>query len=169
MVIFLELALSGYPPEDLLLKTAFINENLKYIEKLRAGASGIIAVVGFAGSEEGSIFNSAAVIYDNRIWPVYHKQYLPNYSVFDEERYFRKGETNYIFKIGCHLVGLNICEDIFYTSCPASIQSIEGCAELIIKISASPYHTEKIEEREKMLATRAYDNRVNIAYVNLVG
>ncbi|MBN2073037.1 MAG: NAD+ synthase [Actinobacteria bacterium] len=169
LVIFPELVLTGYPPEDLLLKTAFIDENLKYIEKLKSVAPDIIVIAGFADSREGSIFNSAAVIYNNRIWPVYHKQRLPNYSVFDEERYFRKGETDYIFKIANNLVGLNICEDIFYANGPATVQSIEGCADLIINISASPYHTGKIDEREKMLATRAYDNRVNIAYVNLVG
>lgn len=169
IVIFPELALTGYPPEDLLLKTAFVSENLKYIDKISKEVGDIIAIVGFAGSSQGSIYNSAAIICKEKIRSVYNKQHLPNYSVFDEERYFQKGDTDYIYKIRDHLVGVNICEDIFYPSGPARIQSIAGGAQLIINISASPYHTEKIASREKMLSKRAVDNRVNIAYVNLVG
>ncbi len=169
IVIFPELALTGYPPEDLLLKTAFVSENLKYIDKISKEVGDIIAIVGFTGSSQGSIYNSAAIICKEKIRSVYNKQRLPNYSVFDEERYFQKGDTDYIYKIRDHLVGVNICEDIFYPSGPARIQSIAGGAQLIINISASPYHTEKIVSREKMLSKRALDNRVNIAYVNLVG
>jgi len=169
IIIFPELALTGYPPEDLLLKTAFISENLKYIDKISKVVGDIIAIVGFAGSTRGAIYNSAAIISGAKIISVYNKQHLPNYSVFDEERYFQKGNTNYIYKIKDHLVGVNICEDIFYASGPARIQSIAGGADLIINISASPYHTEKISSREKMLSTRAVDNRVNLVYVNLVG
>ena len=169
IVTFPELALTGYPPEDLLLKTAFINENSKYIEKISKEVGDIIAIVGFAGNARGSIYNSAAIMSGARIVSVYNKQYLPNYSVFDEERYFRKGDTNYIYKIRDHLIAVNICEDIFYASGPTRIQSITGGAELIINISASPYHTEKIPAREKMLSVRAADNIVNLVYVNLVG
>ncbi len=169
IVIFPELALTGYPPEDLLLKTAFIDENLKYIDKISKKVGDIIAIVGFAGSTSGSIYNSAAIMSGTKIVSVYNKQHLPNYSVFDEERYFQKGNINYVYKIGDHLVGVNICEDIFYAAGPARTQSIFGGAELIINISASPYHTEKISSREKMLAKRAVDNRVNLVYVNLVG
>ena len=169
IVIFPELALTGYPPEDLLLKTAFISENLKYIDKISKVTGDIIAIVGFAGSTRGSIYNSAAIMSGAKIISVYNKQHLPNYSVFDEQRYFQKGNINYIYKIDDHLVGVNICEDIFYASGPTSIQSIAGGADLIINISASPYHTEKISSREKMLSTRAIENRVNLVYVNLVG
>ncbi len=169
IVIFPELSLTGYPPEDLLLKTAFIKENLKYIDKISKKVGDIIAIVGFAGSTNDSIYNSAAIMSGTKIVSVYNKQYLPNYSVFDEERYFQKGNVNYIYKIGDHLVGVNICEDIFYAAGPTRIQSITGGADLIINISASPYHTEKISSREKMLSTRAVDNRVNLVYVNLVG
>ncbi len=169
IVIFPELALTGYPPEDLLLKTAFIDENLKYIDKISKKVGDIIAIVGFAGSTSGSIYNSAAIMSGTKIVSVYNKQHLPNYSVFDEERYFQKGNINYVYKIGDHLVGVNICEDIFYAAGPARTQSILGGAGLIINISASPYHTEKISSREKMLAKRAVDNRVNLVYVNLVG
>ncbi|TET52267.1 MAG: NAD+ synthase, partial [Actinomycetota bacterium] len=169
IVIFPELALTGYPPEDLLLKTAFVSENLKYIDKISKEVGDIIAIVGFTGSSQSSIYNSAAIICKEKIRSVYNKQHLPNYSVFDEERYFQKGDTDYIYKIRDHLIGVNICEDIFYPSGPVMIQSIAGGAQLIINISASPYHTEKIASREKMLSKRALDNRVNIAYVNLVG
>ena len=104
-----------------------------------------------------------------KICYIYSKQHLPNYSVFDEERYFNRGDVNYIFNINGHPVGLNICEDIFYASGPTKAQAIAGGAELIINISASPYHVGKVESREKMVSTRASDNIVNIVYLNMVG
>lgn len=169
IVVFPELSITGYPPEDLLLKNAFIDENIGYLNKLKKKVTNIIAIVGFVNKEHGEIYNSAAVIYNNQIKSIYNKQFLPNFSVFDEERYFKKGSVNYIYKIAGILIGINICEDIYYSSGPTKIQSVIGGAELIINISASPYHTEKIKEREKILFTRAVENRVNIAYVNLVG
>jgi len=168
-VIFPELSITGYPPEDLLLKNDFIDENISCLDRLKKDVSDIIAVVGFVNREKNSIYNSAAVIYDHQIKSIYNKQFLPNYSVFDEERYFKKGTLNYIFKISESLIGINICEDIFYPSGPAKIQSIIGGAELVINISASPYHTGKIKEREKTLINTAKDNCVNIVYVNLIG
>ena len=169
LAVFPELALTGYPPEDLLLKKAFIRENIEHIEKIKEEVSGIAAIVGFANSSNGSIYNSAAMICGKKISSIYNKQHLPNYSVFDEQRYFSRGAINYIYRINGHLVGLNICEDIFYASGPAKAQAIAGGAELIINISASPYHTEKIGSREKMISARASDNMVNIAYVNMAG
>jgi len=109
------------------------------------------------------------VIYNRQIKSIYYKQFLPNYSVFDEERYFKKGIVNHIFKIAENLIGINICEDIFHPAGPAKIQSTLGGAELLINISASPYHTEKIKEREKILINTAKDNCVNIVYANLIG
>ena len=108
-------------------------------------------------------------MYNKQIKSIYNKQFLPNYSVFDEERYFQKGNKNYIYKVKGIPIGLSICEDIYYSSGPVQMQSILGGAELIINISASPYYIGKIEEREKILFTRAVDNRVAIMYVNLVG
>jgi len=169
IAVFPELSITGYPPEDLLLKTAFIDENIRYLKKLKKITSDIIAIVGFVNKEHNQIYNSAAVLYNNEIRAIYNKQFLPNYSVFDEERYFKKGSINYIFKIAGTLIGINICEDIFHPSGPTRIQSIIGGAELIINISASPYHTEKARERERVLFNAATDNLVNIAYVNLVG
>ncbi|PIU28982.1 MAG: NAD+ synthase [Candidatus Hydromicrobium americanum] len=169
VVIFPELSITGYPPEDLLLKTDFVNENIKYLYKLQKITTNIVAVIGFVNKEHDGIYNSAAVLHNKGIKSIYNKQFLPNYSVFDEERYFKKGSQNYIYKIAGILIGINICEDIYYSSGPTKIQSIIGGAELVINISASPYHTEKIKERGKILFTRAVENRVNIAYVNLVG
>lgn len=168
IIAFPELCICGYPPEDLLLKPAFINQNLCYLEKIKKLSEGIIIIVGFINQEQ-EIYNSAAVLYNNQIKSIYNKQFLPNYSVFDEERYFQKGNKNFIYKINDVPIGLNICEDIYYSEGPVKLQSILGGAELIINISASPYHIGKIEEREKILFTRAVDNRVNIMYVNLVG
>jgi len=169
IVVFPELSITGYPPEDLLLKTAFIDENISYLNKLKRLTTNIIVIIGFVNKEHGGIYNSAAVIYNNQIKSVYNKQFLPNYSVFDEGRYFKKGSTNHILKIAGTLVGINICEDIFHPSGPARIQSVIGGAELIINISASPYHTEKIKERKKVLLNTAIDNCVNLAYLNMVG
>jgi NAD+ synthase (glutamine-hydrolysing) len=169
ITIFPELALTGYPPEDLLLKNAFIRENMKYLDKIKEEVHGTAAIVGFAHKKDSAIFNSAAVMCGKDICYIYNKQRLPNYSVFDEERYFNRGDKNYIFNINGHPVGLNICEDIFYASGPTKAQSIAGGAELVINISASPYHIGKVETREKMVATRATDNIVNIVYLNMVG
>lgn len=169
IAIFPELALTGYPPEDLLLKNAFIRENLKYLDKIKEEVHGIAAIVGFAYKKDSSIYNSAAVMCQKEICYIYNKQRLPNYSVFDEERYFSRGDKNYIFNINGHPVGLNICEDIFYASGPTKAQSLAGGAELVINISASPYHIGKVETREKMVAARATDNIVNIVYLNMAG
>ncbi len=168
LAIFPELALTGYPPEDLLLKDAFIKENIDYIGKIKEEISSIAAIVGFANSHNGSLFNSAAVMCGKKIISIYNKQHLPNYSVFDEQRYFNRGNINYLYRINGHLVGLNICEDIFYAYGPARAQAAGG-AELIINISASPYHSGKIGSREKMISVRASDNMVNIAYLNMAG
>lgn len=167
-VIFPELALTGYPPEDLLLKPSFIDKNLEYIEKIKLLSENIVVICGFIG-RENEIYNSAALMHDKKIVSVYNKQHLPNYSVFDEERYFQKGNRNKVFRIRDILVGVNICEDIYYCEGPAKIQAVYGGAQLIINISASPYHAGKIFEREKMLHTRAADCRACIVYVNLVG
>lgn len=151
-----------------MLKPSFIEKNLEYIEKVKILSENIIIICGFIW-QENEIYNSAAIMQNKEILSVYNKQYLPNYSVFDEERYFQKGRSNKIFKINDVLIGVNICEDIYYPEGPAKIQAVYGGAQLIINISASPYHAGKVFEREKMLHTRATDCRTCIAYVNLVG
>ncbi|MFO7928946.1 MAG: NAD+ synthase [Candidatus Humimicrobiaceae bacterium] len=168
IIAFPELSLTGYPPEDLLLKPAFIEDNLKYLEKVKGLSENIVIILGFANRDQ-YLYNSAAVMHDGEIASTYNKQFLPNYSVFDEERYFQKGSNNLVYAVGDILVGVNICEDIHYSSGPTKAQAILGGAKLIINISASPYHIGKSFEREKILFTRAVDNRVNIMYVNMVG
>ncbi len=162
-----ELALSGYPPEDLLLKPQFIAANLQALDKIISASAGIISIVGFV-DKTTDIHNAAAIICDGELKGVYHKTFLPNYSVFDEYRYFDAGQSAPIFAYGDALLGVNICEDIWYPGGPTQIQALAG-AQVIINISASPYHAGKGKDRERMLATRAEDNAVALAYVNLIG
>jgi NAD+ synthase (glutamine-hydrolysing) len=167
VIAFPELAICGYPPEDLLLKPQFIKENHRALEKVAKGSPGITVIVGFVDTEK-DIYNAAAVLHDSRLVDVYRKAYLPNYGVFDEDRYFRAGNTCPVYTIAGVGIGINICEDIWYESGPATAQTCAG-AEVIINISASPYHAGRGNYRERMLATRATDNVTIIVYVNLVG
>jgi NAD+ synthase (glutamine-hydrolysing) len=168
LVAFPELALTGYPPEDLLLKPAFIRDNVKALERIVAASKGIAAVVGFVDRQDQAIYNAAAVIADGKLAGVYHKIYLPNYGVFDEDRYFTRGNECPVFTINGTAVGVNICEDIWYAVGPTAVQRNLG-AEVIVNINGSPYHRGKLGFREQMLATRAADNGVILAYVNTVG
>lgn len=162
-----ELSLTGYPPEDLLLKPQFIEANLKALDEIVAASREITTIVGFV-AKTTDIHNAAAVICDGQLKGVYHKTYLPNYGVFDEYRYFKAGEAAPVFVYGEVPIGVNICEDIWYPGGPTQIQALAG-AQVIINISASPYYAGKGRDRERMLATRAEDNAVALAYVNLVG
>jgi len=162
-----ELALTGYPPEDLLLKPQFISANRKALDEVIAASKGIVSIIGFV-DRTNDIHNAAAVICDGELKGVYHKTYLPNYGVFDEYRYFDAGQSAPIFAYGDVLIGVNICEDIWYPGGPTQVQALAG-AQVIINISASPYYAGKGKDRERMLATRAEDNAVALAYVNLVG
>ena len=167
LVIFPELAVTGYPPEDLLLKPRFISDNLKSLDSIARKIRGIAAVVGFV-DRKADIYNAAAVIQNGRVAGVYHKMYLPNYGVFDEQRYFQAGRSPLNFVLNGVTVGLNICEDIWYPDGPTRAQALAG-AELIVNINASPYNTGKALVREEMLVTRALDNDCVIAYNNTVG
>jgi len=162
-----ELVLPGYPPEDLLLKPQFIESNLKALERIVPAATGIIAIVGCV-AKSSDIHNAAAVICDGELKGFYYKNFLPNYGVFDEYRYFDAGQSAPIYAYGDVLFGVNICEDIWYPGGPTQLQALAG-AQIIINISASPYHAGKGRSRERMLATRAEDNAIALAYVNLVG
>jgi NAD+ synthase (glutamine-hydrolysing) len=162
-----ELALPGYPPEDLLLKPQFIEANLKALDQIVAASKEIIVIAGFV-DKTTDIHNAAAVICDGELKGIYRKNYLPNYSVFDEYRYFDAGVSAPIFIYGSVAIGVNICEDIWYPGGPTQVQALAG-AQVIINISASPYHAGKGRDRERMLATRAEDNAVALAYVNLIG
>lgn len=167
IIAFPELSITGYPPEDLLLKPHFIRENIDALKRIREEVWDMTAVVGFVDKKD-DIYNSAAIIHNRTVADVYHKVFLPNYGVFDEHRYFQAGSRYPVYEIGEVLVGVNICEDIWYPEGPAHVQALKG-AEVIINLNASPYHIGKGGFREKMLSTRATDNAVIIAYVNSVG
>ena len=167
LVAFPELAVTGYPPEDLLFKPAFIEANRRALDAIVRESHGLIAVVGFVDKRD-DIFNAAAILHDGSLAGVYHKQYLPNYGVFDENRYFQEGTEALVFDAGETTFAVNICEDIWYPTGPSSLQALAG-AELIVTINGSPYHAGKAHFREKMVATRAADDLVCLAFVNLVG
>lgn len=167
IIVFPELAISGYPPEDLLLKPQFISDNLKALRQIQEKVGDSIVITGFIDRKD-DIYNAAAVIYKGELVDVYHKCHLPNYGVFDEYRYFQVGTRYPVYEAGDVTFGVNICEDIWYPEGPATIQSLAG-AELIININASPYHIAKTKFRKKMLSTRTFDNNVIIAYLNTVG
>ncbi len=167
IVAFPELSITGYPPEDLLLKPQFIEDNLDALKKVQRNVDDITAVVGFVDRKD-DIYNAAAIIYDKTLIDTYRKMYLPNYGVFDELRYFQAGIRCPIYRIGDACIGINICEDIWFPEGPTRMQALAG-AEVIININASPYHIGKRKFREDMLSIRASDSMVTVAYLNTVG
>ncbi|MGC9120898.1 MAG: NAD+ synthase [Sulfurihydrogenibium sp.] len=167
IIVFPELALTGYPPEDLVLKQSFIEKNTEYIKRLSQNVGNIVVIVGFIDKQE-DIYNAAAIIHKGEIKGIYHKQYLPNYGVFDEKRYFQEGKKLTILQIENYKFGISICEDIWYPENPINTYSIEGC-EIIFNLNASPYSEGKPRKREELLKVRSRDNLVSIVYVNLVG
>lgn len=168
LLAFPEMAVTGYPPEDLLLMPKFIEANLKAIKKIAKATASITAIVGFV-NKDGDIFNAAALLHNGKMINTYCKSYLPNYGVFDEDRYFQAGKENFIFTLKSTPIGLSICEDLWYPGDPIRTQTLYGGAELIVNISASPYHAGKSAVREKMISTRASDNSAIVAFCNLVG
>ena len=168
LVVFPELAITGYPPEDLLFKPRFIQANLLVLDELVQATQGIAAVFGFVDRQD-DIYNAAAIACDGRLIDVYHKIYLPNYGVFDEERYFQSGKTAGVYRLNGVTFGVTVCEDIWYPGGPARQQGLAGNAEVLINISASPFHDGKAWLREQMIATRATDNSAVLGYCNLVG
>ena len=167
LVAFPEMALPGYPVEDLVLKPQFLRDNLKYLNEIITHTGGITAVVGLIDHSEDA-YNAAAVIHNGVLVDVYHKIYLPNYGVFDEDRYFQVGDRCPVYVINGVNIGVNICEDIWYPTGPAYIQAAAN-AEVIVNINASPYFAGKILSRERMVATRASDTGVIVLYTNMVG
>lgn len=170
IAIFPELSLTGYPPEDLLLKPHFLRRSMKALEEVAAATGDIYAVVGFA-EEPGSgglPSNSAALLANGRVLSIYRKMHLPNYGVFDEMRYFKPGTENPVVDVGGVMSGISICQDIWEEKGPAFYQAAGG-AKVIFNINASPYHIGKGREREMMLRDRAAETGAFIVYVNLVG
>jgi NAD+ synthase (glutamine-hydrolysing) len=168
IVAFPELAVTGYPPEDLVLKRDFCEASRNAVSALAAATQGLVAVVGFVDWRDGDARNSAAVLVDGRWVDTYDKRRLPNYGVFDEERYFAPGRRVPVYRHRGITFGVSICEDIWYPGLPLDAMALGG-AELCININASPYHRAKGAERARMLATRAADNLIAVAYVNQVG
>ena len=167
LVLFPELALTGYPPEDLLLKEHFLRRTRAALDALAADTHGIVALVGFPERTE-DVYNACAVLADGRIAAIYRKTLLPNYGVFDEQRYFQAGEGGAVIDVGEARIGLTICEDIWIPGPPESDEALAG-ASLIVNLSASPYHRNKGVQREQMIVQRARDNLCAVAFCNLVG
>jgi NAD+ synthase (glutamine-hydrolysing) len=162
-----ELAVTGYPPEDLLLKPQFVKDNLRTLREITKATTGITAIVGFVNADK-HIYDAAAVLDNGKLAYVYHKMLLPNYGVFDEYRYFKPGSRYPVLSVKGVNIGVNVCEDIWFADGPARLQSLAG-AEVIVTINASPYHKGKGKERTEMLSVRARENKVFIIYVNTVG
>ncbi|MGI8809876.1 MAG: NAD+ synthase [Acidimicrobiales bacterium] len=168
LAVFPELAITGYPPEDLLLKPAFVADNRAALDKLAARTGRCAAVVGFVDAGR-DLYNAAAVCAAGEVKGVYRKRILPNYSVFDEQRYFAPGYGDpQLFVIGGVKVGVSVCEDSWSPDGPIAEQAAGG-AELIVNLNASPYYAGRLAERERMLATRAADASCALVYVNLLG
>jgi NAD+ synthase (glutamine-hydrolysing) len=167
IVVFPELALTGYPPEDLLLKTHFLDAVGDALEDIAAQTQGIVAVVGFPERAD-DVYNAAALLADGQVAAVYRKMYLPNYGVFDEQRYFQNGQRPAVFDVDDVTVGITVCDDIWEPGPPATTEALAG-ARLIVNLSASPYHAGKGRTREHMLAQRARDNLTAVAFCNSVG
>lgn len=171
LIVFPELCLPGYPPEDLLFKPSFIQSCEEALSDLTAFSVNIkaVLVVGTVIKTEAGLGNVAAVLWQGQKIAQYFKCFLPNYGVFDEKRYFVSGKEALVVKVGAYKVGISICEDIWYAEGPPAVAAVKGGAQLIININASPYHLNKGKQRENLLATRAKDNLMAVAYVNLVG
>ncbi len=167
IVLFPELCLTGYPPEDLLLREHFLQATTEALASLAADTAGIIALVGYP-ERSADVYNSLAVLVDGEVHTIYRKTRLPNYGVFDERRYFQEGEGGAVLDVGDARIGLTICEDMWAPGPPASDEALAG-ASLILNASASPYHAGKGIQRERMISQRARDNLCAVAFCNLVG
>ncbi len=170
LAIFPELAVTGYPPEDLLFKKAFVGRNLEVLKSIASKAKGLAAVVGFVDRDDsGRLYNAAALLKDRRVTYVYHKVELPNYGVFDEKRYFLPGRQNGFFELRSICFGLTICEDIWQKSSYVYQADYSGRRPFLINISASPYYRGKQNEREAMLKHLAGSTQATVFYLNLIG
>ena len=167
LVLFPELAVTGYPPEDLLLRPGFIRAAEASLHEIAAAVRGTVALVG-GPHYDRDLYNACAVCADGRVQAIYRKRFLPNYGVFDEDRYFAPGRDEILLRVAGALVGPTVCEDVWQPGPPATDLALAG-AELIANISASPFHVGKDREREAMLVTRARDNACLLALCNAVG
>ncbi|MGZ8423318.1 MAG: NAD+ synthase [Nitrospira sp.] len=184
LVAFPELAITGYPPEDLLFNPRFIDETYRALKAVASEARGLVVVVGYVGrgtttgpfpdpsclpsAGRHDLYNAAALLSDRRVLASYCKRHLPNYGVFDESRYFHPGRRLPLLVLNGTAIAVNICEDIWFPEGPTTVQAAAG-AEVVVNINASPFHMGKCRRREQVLATRARDNRVIVTYTNTVG
>lgn len=174
VVVYPELTVTGYPPEDLLLKKSFVRDNRLAVERIAAATNECVAVVGFVDSDHDALYNAVALCRAGSIFGVYRKQLLPNYSVFDEERYFTPGASMSdgqpagVFTVHGVTVGVSVCEDIWYANGPVKAQAAHG-ARVLLNLNGSPYHQGKHDEREAMLTQRATETKSAIVYVNQAG
>ncbi|MBA2475619.1 MAG: NAD+ synthase [Actinobacteria bacterium] len=167
LVLFPELAVTGYPPEDLLLRPSFIRAAERSLAEIARSCRGVVALVG-APTFDRDLFNTCAVCAEGEVVALYRKRFLPNYGVFDEERYFAAGDDLLLMRLGGHLIGPTVCEDLWQPGPPATDLALAG-AQLLTNLSASPFHLGKEREREAMLVQRARDNSCFVAFVNAVG
>ncbi|MEE2885372.1 MAG: NAD+ synthase [Chloroflexota bacterium] len=173
VVVFPELSVTGYPPEDLVLRPQFVDDNILSLNEIAGESKGISAVIGFV-DRDSALRNSAAVVFDGAIRSIYHKTRLPNYGVFDEKRYFEPGRESPVYLMSGIPVGVNICEDIWDTGIqselrsPFTTQALSG-AKVIFTLNGSPYYAGKLKEREQLVGNLAKHSGVYCAYVNLVG
>jgi NAD+ synthase (glutamine-hydrolysing) len=167
IVVFPELAVNGYPAEDLLLKTHFLAAGRRAVEEIARDVRDLVVLVGFAEHAE-DVYNSLAVLADGAVKAIYRKMFLPNYGVFDEQRYFQVGDAPAVVEVNGATIGLTVCEDIWEPGPPASDEALAG-AEVIVNVSASPYHRGKGAERERMLVQRARDSLAYVVFCNMVG
>ena len=184
VVVFPELSITGYPPEDLLLKPSFVRDASAALDEVAAGATGIVACIGVpepaetaSGAAGGGgissggtgLYNAAAILADGRVAALYRKHHLPNYAVFDERRYFRPGGESLVIDLDGRRLGVTICEDIWMPGGPAEWAAVHGGAEIVVNLSASPYHRGKGREREELFTARCRDHRCFLAFCNAVG
>jgi NAD+ synthase (glutamine-hydrolysing) len=167
LIVFPELATTGYPPEDLLLRPGFVRAARESLDQIAAATEGVTALVGTPWFDR-DLANACAVCAGGSVRAVYRKHFLPNYGVFDEHRYFAEGHDLVILRMGEASIGVTICEDVWQPGLPATDLALAG-AQLIVNLSASPFHVGKAEDREEMLVTRARDSSSFFAFCNLVG
>ena len=168
VIAFPELAITGYPPEDLVLKRSFVEANVAAMQRVAASSTDALVVFGYVEPSGGRLYNAAAVCQNGRLLASYRKHLLPNYGVFDEQRYFERGRGHFLFESGRGIIGVCICEDAWSESGPVIRQGDAG-AQVIVNINASPFHKDKIGERYDLIAARARAANASIAYVNMVG
>ena len=169
IIVFPELAICGYPPEDLLLKKHFVDDNLFFLKSIVKETKGITAIVGFVDRDKkNNLYSAAAIINNKKLKGVYHKMEFPGYSAFDEKRYFEHGKNNQIFSIAGIDFGITICKDIQNPN-GSYLQQFKAGAQVLINLSASPYHAQKYNQRKKVLSERARKTKCFVCYVNMVG